>query len=54
MESLLLALISGAASFVGTWAAHRVHMQYLRRDIDLAHKRIDKLQERPPCGLKHT
>jgi hypothetical protein len=53
MEALLLAAGTGAASFIGTWAALKVHLQYLRRDVDIAHKRIDKLEERllaVPCA----
>lgn len=30
-------------SFAGSWFAIKVHLQYLRRDIDFAHKRIDDL-----------
>ena len=45
MTEIALAVITGGASFVGAWAAQRVHMHYLRRDVDWAHKRIDRLEE---------
>lgn len=45
MTEIALAVITGGASFIGAWAAQRVHMHYLRRDVDWAHKRIDRLEE---------
>ena len=40
----LIVFIGGAfASFIGNWFALKVHISYLRRDVDLAHKRIDEL-----------
>jgi hypothetical protein len=53
MEGLLLAVVTGAASFIGSWAAFKVELRYLRRDVDIAHHRINKLEERllaVPCG----
>lgn len=53
MEGALLAVVTASASFIGSWAAFKVHMQYLRRDVDIAHRRIDKLEERllaVPCS----
>lgn len=47
-ETLITAIVagglSGAVSLAGTVLALRVHFQYLRRDVDLAHHRIDRLQ----------
>lgn len=44
------AAISGAGGFIGAWSAMKVHLDYLRRDVDAvrgvldhAHKRIDSL-----------
>lgn len=45
MIDIVLAVVPAAASFIGTWAALRTHMHYLRRDVDWAHKRIDRLEE---------
>lgn len=47
MESLIVAVLTGAFSFAGSWAAIKVHLFYLRRDIDHAHKRIDQLEGKP-------
>jgi len=33
-------LVSAVASFIGSYAALKVHVDYLRRDVDLAHSRI--------------
>lgn len=41
---LLLPILTGIFSFVGSYCALRVHVDYLRRDVDLAHRRIDHLQ----------
>lgn len=46
MEGVLLAVVTGAASFIGTWAAQKVHLYYLRRDVNLAHARIDRVEKR--------
>lgn len=51
---LLVAGVTGIASFLGTFAALKTHLDYLRRDVDLAHRRLDQLQEANRCGLKHT
>lgn len=45
MEGVLLAIGTGAASFIGTWAAHKVHLYYLRRDVNLAHARLDRVEK---------
>ena len=41
MESILIAVATGIGSFIGSWAAFRIEMKYMRRDIDHAHKRLD-------------
>jgi hypothetical protein len=38
---LQLVAVAGV-SFIGTWAANKVEMHYLRRDVDHAHKRLDE------------
>lgn len=47
-EALLIALATGALSFfgslVGFRAAVRVHLEYLRRDVDAAHDRLDAIK----------
>lgn len=50
METVLVALGTGFCSFVGSYTALKVHITYLRRDVDKAlgvgesaHKRIDAL-----------
>jgi hypothetical protein len=40
---LLIPILTGVCSFIGSYAALKVHIQYLRRDVDLAHRRIDQL-----------
>lgn len=41
METLVIALATGLGSFIGSWAAFRIELKYLRRDVDHAHKRLD-------------
>jgi hypothetical protein len=48
METVLVAIGTGFCSFVGSYAALKVHITYLRRDVDKAiglgesaHKRIN-------------
>jgi hypothetical protein len=45
---VVLVALSALCSFAGSWAAIRVHLQYLRRDVDRAtksarraHRRLD-------------
>jgi len=40
--NVVLVLGGGAASFIGSYAAQHVHMQYLRRDVDKANDKIDE------------
>lgn len=46
METLLIAAITGIIGGLTTWGGLRVELRYLRRDIDLAHQRIDEMQGR--------
>lgn len=48
MHDLVIPVASALASFVGSYAALKVHVDYLRRDVDLAHRRIDQLQKITP------
>ena len=41
----ILPVLTGVASFAGSYIALKVHVDYLRRDVDLAHRRIDVIQE---------
>ena len=43
MLEVLIPIITALASFIGTYTALKVHVDYLRRDVDLAHRRLDKL-----------
>lgn len=38
---MLSAALSALGAFIGTFAAMQVHLQYLRRDVDRAHRRLD-------------
>jgi hypothetical protein len=44
MDSWLLALASAVATGLVTWGAIRVELRWLRRDVDHAHKRIDRVE----------
>jgi hypothetical protein len=59
METLLVARVSGALSFAGAWGGIRVHLLYMRRDLDGvmrsargAHWRLDQV-DAPPAPLDH-
>lgn len=41
METLIFAGLSALASFAGTWAAMRLQLANLQRDVTRAHKRLD-------------
>jgi hypothetical protein len=45
METVVVALITALASFLGSWAALKVHLQYLRRDVDGHRDEIKALRE---------
>lgn len=42
---IAIALATGIASFIGSYSAIKIYVDYLRRDVDLAHQRIDQIQE---------
>lgn len=44
METWLLALATAAATGLVTWGAMRVELRWLRRDVDHAHKRLDRIE----------
>jgi len=41
-----IAVVTGLASFAGAWGALHVHMKWMRRDIEIAFKLIDKVEEK--------
>jgi len=50
----IFAIAVPVLSYAGTWAANRVHLSYLRRDVDecrrsvrRAHWRLDEIQAPP-------
>lgn len=49
MDSLVTALLSGAVCGLIAWGGVRVELRWLRRDVDLAHSRIDQLDRRVRC-----
>lgn len=44
MAELLPILLTGVVSGLVAWGGVRVELRYLRRDVDKAHKRLDRLQ----------
>lgn len=44
METLIVAATTGLVSSLLTWGGLRVELRWLRRDVDLAHQRIDRLE----------
>jgi len=40
---LIVPIASALCSFIGSYCALKVHVDYLRRDVDLAHERINRL-----------
>lgn len=49
---LLQAILTAIFSAGAVWGVVRTELHYLRRDIDLAHRRLDKL-EGARCRLDH-
>lgn len=45
MLEVLLVIGGGLLSWWGSYQATKIHLEYLRRDVDLAHKRITDLQK---------
>lgn len=49
-EGVLIALVTAAASFIGSWAAMRVQLRTMRHQINAAHRRLDKINA-PAAGM---
>jgi hypothetical protein len=47
LSSVISGLLGGAVTGVAAISAIRIEIKYLRRDVDHAHKRIDRVEERP-------
>jgi hypothetical protein len=47
LPHLMSAVVGGAVTGIASFAAIRVHLYYLRRDINHAHTRIDNLEGKP-------
>ncbi len=45
MNEAVIVAMSGLASFIGSYMALKVHVQYLRRDVDNAVERIEFLEQ---------
>jgi hypothetical protein len=43
VESWLFALVTAVATGLVTWGAIRVELRWLRRDVDHAHRRLDRV-----------
>lgn len=46
MDQLLMLLGGAIINGAVTWGVIRTKLDYLRRDIDTAHKRIDRVEDR--------
>jgi hypothetical protein len=44
LDPVVVAVLSALCSFVGSYAAVRTEMRYLRRDVDHAHRRLDTVE----------
>lgn len=44
---LVYTILTGVISGASTWGMMRIEMKYLRRDIDAALQRLDRLETRP-------
>jgi hypothetical protein len=44
---LLIALVTGAGSGLMAWAALRVDLRYVKREVNAAHRRLDKINAPP-------
>lgn len=38
-------LIGGVASFIGSYSAIKVHLHYMRRDVDDLNERMERLEK---------
>lgn len=43
MNELMIAAVTAAASFLGSWGALKVSLRYIRRDVDAAHDRLNQI-----------
>ena len=43
LNIIVSSVVTGAITGIAAFAAIRVEMKFLRRDVDHAHKRIDKI-----------
>lgn len=50
MDTVLVVLVSAVLNGAVVWGVVRTELKYLRRDVDHAHKRIDRHTE---GGLHH-
>lgn len=48
---VLQAILTGALAGVGAWAAVRIELRYMKRAIEAAHWRLDKINA-PPARLR--
>ena len=46
-DSLLIALVTGAGSGLMAWGALRLELRYMKREINAAHRRLDKINAPP-------
>ena len=51
LQAVITALVTGAVSGLVTYGVIKTELKYLRRDVDLAHARINKIAER--FGVHH-
>lgn len=48
LSSVISGLVGGVITGIAAFAAIRVELKYLRRDVDLAHGRLDRLEGLQP------
>jgi hypothetical protein len=46
-DALLIALVTGAGSGLMAWGALRLELRYMKREINAAHRRLDKINAPP-------
>lgn len=46
IAALIVAAVTGVASGLVTWGMTRMELKWLRRDVDAAHARINKIEGR--------
>jgi len=44
LETVLVAAVSAAASFIGSYCALLVHVKYMQRDLDRLALRVERLE----------